>query len=277
MNPSRSIVRALAAGAALASSAMAFAPAAHAQSAQDQWQFSAAIYGWLPTLSSKTSFPTGTGGSSIEVDGGDVLDSLKMTFQGTITARRGQWGMMADWVYVDLGNTKDATRDVTVGGSELPASATANLSLDLKTNVLTLAGTYALVQQPGHQSSFLFGTRMLSLDERLDYTFSGNLGSVQLPGNSGRLTASATNWDAIVGVAGRFKFGDGQRWFVPYYADVGTGESKLTYQLQTGIGYSFGWGDLVATWRYLDYDFKSDSNVQSLTANGPAIGAVFRW
>lgn len=277
MNQSRSIVRMTAAAAALASSAIAFAPAAHAQSGQDQWQFGAALYGWLPTLSSKTSFPTGGGGSSIQMDGGDVLDALEMTFQGTFTARKGQWGMMADWVYVDLRDSKEATREIAIGGAELPASATANLSVGLKTNVLTLAGTYALVQQPAHQMNFVFGTRMLSLDTTLDYSVSGNLGSVQLPERSGRSTASSSNWDAIVGVAGRLRFGDGQRWFVPYYADVGVGESKLTYQLQAGVGYSFGWGDLVATWRHLDYDFKSDSKVQSLSASGPAIGAVFRW
>jgi len=277
MNQSRSVVRTMAASAAIATSFTAFAPAAHAQSGQDRWHYSAAVYGWLPTLSGKTSFPTGGAGSSVDIDGGDVLDALKMTFQGTLTARKGQWGMMADWVYVDLGATKSATREVAIGGVEIPAGATADLSLDLKANVLTLAGTYSLAQHPGHQMNLLFGARMLRLEETLDYTFIGNLGSAQLPGRSGRSNESATNWDAIVGVAGRLRFGDGQRWFVPYYADVGAGDSKLTYQLQAGVGYSFGWGDLVATWRYLDYDFKSSSNAQSLSGSGPAIGAVFRW
>jgi hypothetical protein len=40
--------------------------------------------------------------------------------------------------------------------------------------------------------------------------------------------ASVNNWDAIVGLKGRATFGEEHRWFVPYYLDVGTGESSLT-------------------------------------------------
>ena len=44
-----------------------------------------------------------------------------------------------------------------------------------------------------------------------------------------------------------------------------------------GIGYSWSSIELLAVWRYLDYDFKSSSQVDSLTLNGPAIGIVFTW
>jgi hypothetical protein len=266
---------ALAAGTAFAAAMMA-PSAAQAQTSPDPWQFSAALYAWLPSMSGTSRFPTSGNGPSLDVDGGDVLDALKMTFQGNLMARKGRWGMLADWVYVDLGASKD-TGDVAVGGIGIPASATANLSLDLKVNALTFAGTYTAIETPTHYMYLLGGARMLKLEQRLDYSFSGNLGNIQLPGTSGRSQADATNWDAVVGLGGRMRFGEGLRWFVPYYADVGTGESKSTWQFQLGIGYSFKWGDVAATWRYLDYDFKSDSAVQSLTANGPAVGAIFRW
>ncbi len=44
-----------------------------------------------------------------------------------------------------------------------------------------------------------------------------------------------------------------------------------------GIGYSFGWGDVVGSWRYLDYKMKSGSNVEKLNFNGPSLAAVFHW
>ena len=44
-----------------------------------------------------------------------------------------------------------------------------------------------------------------------------------------------------------------------------------------GIGYSFGWGDVLAAWRYLDYDMKSGETIESLNLNGPLIAVVFRW
>ncbi len=44
-----------------------------------------------------------------------------------------------------------------------------------------------------------------------------------------------------------------------------------------GVGYEFGWGSVLATWRYLGYNFKSGSAVESLNFNGPTIGVAFRW
>ncbi len=42
-------------------------------------------------------------------------------------------------------------------------------------------------------------------------------------------------------------FGAGHAWSVPYYLDVGTGDSDLTWQGLLGLAYSFGWGDLGVT------------------------------
>ena len=58
---------------------------------------------------------------------------------------------------------------------------------------------------------------------------------------------------------------------------MGGGESKLTWQAIAGVGYQFGWGSLVANWRYLDYDFKSGSKVENLDFNGIALGASFKF
>jgi hypothetical protein len=30
-------------------------------------------------------------------------------------------------------------------------------------------------------------------------------------------------------------------------------------------------------WRYIDYSFKSSSNIESLTFNGPMLGVAFNW
>ncbi len=62
---------------------------------------------------------------------------------------------------------------------------------------------------------------------------------------------------------------------MPYYLDVGTGESDVTWQAVTGIGYKFGWGEAFLVYRYLDYDF--GKQIDSLTLSGPAIGVNFRW
>ena len=84
-------------------------------------------------------------------------------------------------------------------------------------------------------------------------------------------------WDGVVGVKGNAYLGDERKWFIPYYFDIGTGQSDLTWQVNAGIGYQYDWGALVATWRYLDYEFSSDKAVQSVNFNGPTIGATFKW
>jgi hypothetical protein len=280
VNTRRRIAATVASAAALTLAPLA-APDALAQGGAPapvpgQWQFDATLYAWFPAIGGSTNFPTTGGDPKLDVDAADVIDALKMAFFTTLTARKDRWGLLADWSYADLGASKSGV-DLSIGGRRLPATASADLSLDVKTNALTLAGTWTAAESPGHRMDLLFGARMLKFEERLDYTITGDLGSIQLPGRSGRSIASQTNWDAIVGLTGRLRFGDGMRWFVPYYVDVGTGDSKLTWQAQAGLGYSFGWGDLAATYRYLAYDFESGGAANSLNLGGPTIGATFRW
>jgi hypothetical protein len=103
------------------------------------------------------------------------------------------------------------------------------------------------------------------------------VGSIPTPGRSGSSSNSRSYWDGIVGVKGRVMFGADRRWFMPYYVDIGAGDSDLTWQAMTGLGYSWGWGDIVASWRYVDYDLGSNKPLTDLTLNGPALSFVFRW
>jgi hypothetical protein len=78
-------------------------------------------------------------------------------------------------------------------------------------------------------------------------------------------------------VRGRLAFGTNREWFVPYYVDVGTGNSDFTWQAIGGLGYAFKWGDVIAAWRYLDYNMKSGSRIESMNFNGPAVAVAFHW
>jgi hypothetical protein len=249
---------------------------AHAQGA-DSWRFQASVYAYLPTISGNTAFPQNGAGSGVSVDADTILDNLKFTFMGSLEASNGRWGMFTDVVYMDLGNTKSGYRDFTLGGSALPAGADANASYDLKGWAWTLAGTWRVASDPASKMDVIAGARLFDMRQTFAYEVTGNVGSIPTAGRSGTFEAKLSNWDAVVGVKGRIAFGESRKWFVPYYFDVGTGESDLTWQAMGGIGYSFGWGDVVAAWRYLDYDMKSGKKIESMTFNGPAIAAVFHW
>lgn len=263
------------AAAALCAS-IALAPSFAAAQTADSWQFRATLYGYLPDIGGKTTLPASDGGSDIAVDVGTILDNLKFAFMGNFEARKGQWGAFTDLIYMDVGVSKSETRQLSIGG-EVPIDATAALDFDLKGWVWTLGGTYRAVSKPDYSLDLIAGARVLDVRQKLGWRFSGNVGSIQLPDRTGNRKTELKNWDAIVGVKGRYAFGDERRWFVPYYVDVGAGQSKFTWQAMSGIGYSFGWGDLLAAWRYTDYQMKSGETIEEINFNGPAIAAVFRW
>jgi len=263
------------AGASLALACLA-PGASEAQSTTD-WKFEASIYAYLPTISGKSTFPPQQGGSSASVDIGTILDNLKMTFMGSFEARRGQWGVLADVIYLDVGNTKEQSQALALGRIGIPADVNAKVSYDLKGWASTLAGTYRLIADKDYTADVVVGTRVLNMRPSLNWSLTGNVASIPVVDRQGSRETDERNWDFIVGYKGRATFAQDGHWFVPYYLDVGAGESQFTWQAMAGIGYSFGWGDVVGSWRYIDYQMESGKVLEELSFNGPVIAAVFRW
>ena len=245
--------------------------------AQDDWEWRGTIYAWLPSIEGTTIFPTDEDSPDLETDTSNILDSLDFTFMGTLKARKGSWGFFSDLMYLDVGDREEGSRDFTVGPNELPIGITANVNLDIKSAVWSMAGTYNLVASKQHESDLLIGARMLDMEQTLKWTFNGDIGDIPLPERTGHSKVSVTDWDAIIGVTGHAFIGDKGRWVVPYYLDVGTGDSDLTWQAMAGLGYQFDWGAMIFTYRYLDYDSGSGSPVTDLTIAGPMLGASFQW
>jgi hypothetical protein len=123
----------------------------------------------------------------------------------------------------------------------------------------------------------LLGARLADFKQTFAWDFSGDFSTITPPPRTGSRNASISQWDAIAGIKGRFAFGAEHRWVMPYYFDIGTGDSDLTWQGMLGLGYAFGWGDLSIAWRYLDYELQSGSPIIDMNFNGPALGATFRW
>jgi hypothetical protein len=245
-----------------------------AQEITDDWEFAASIYGWFPDISGDTAFAASSI-STIDVDISSILDHLKMTGQGAFEIQKDHWGAFTDLIYLEVGESKSRTRDLSIGGRPLPASVTSRAELDLKTTLWTIGGSYRVLATPGASFDILLGMRLADLQQTLDWEFTENVG-VAAP-RSGTREESVNQWDAIVGIKGRFGLGESHNWVLPYYIDVGAGDSDFTWQAMLGLGYSFGWGDLTVAWRYLDYELKSDSAITDLALNGPALGVTFRW
>ncbi len=229
------------------------------------WQYSATIYGYLPDIDATTTFPDGSG-SGIGVNAKTIIDHLKMTFMGSLGAHNGQWGVFTDLLYMDVGASKSG-----VGLGEV---LKADLSYDMKAWIWTLGGQYRIAARPNYTMDVIAGARMFEIKQRLDWT--PYVAGIPL-GESRRSNVDDRVWDGIVGAKGRYAFGQNLAWSIPYYLDVGAGQSRLTWQAAIGITYGFKWGELGAMWRYLDYDFKSGGSVQDMSLSGPMVGGTVRW
>lgn len=252
-----------------------------AEATDDSWQWRATVYLWLPSLGGETAFPPPSNASPpIDVSADKLLDSLNLAFMGAVEGRRGRrgrWGLATDVIYLDLGADRKRTRDFGIGQVDIPASVDADLRLDVTGWLWTLQGSYAVVDQQNFLMNVLAGARMLELEETLGWTFNGDISSLPLPERSGSSRAKDNQWDAIVGFKGRATFGAGSNWYVPYYVDIGTGESDLTWQGMVGLGYHFETIDVTGVWRYLDYDLGHSTPIRSIDFNGPALGVTFRF
>jgi hypothetical protein len=238
------------------------------------WRYAASIYAYIPSVGGTTDTRT-PGGGNIVIDHGKLFDdSLKTAFMGAFEAHNGRWGLVTDYMYLSGGKGRQAGSDFTIG--RVPVSASANFDWNLKGSIWTLAGLYRLSGEPGMTLDALGGVRMLDIQTGLRWSFTGDIGNLPPLERSGSSDGGDTYWDAIIGVKGRYALG-ASRWSVPFFADVGGGQSKLTYQAAAGISYGFSWGELTGMWRYISYETKSGVPLQDLTFNGPMIGATIRF
>jgi hypothetical protein len=118
-----------------------------AQTPPDQWQISAILYGYFPTLKGSATFPSGNP-ANITVDPHQILNNLNVAAMGAFELRRGRWGLFTDIMYLDASASKSATRAFSIGDVMIPASVTANMGLDVKSTVWTLAGSYRAIADP---------------------------------------------------------------------------------------------------------------------------------
>jgi hypothetical protein len=243
------------------------------------WHYAATLYLYLPSVNGEMAFPTRGGDGSVSVHPENVLKTLNFAFMGNLDAHNGQWGVFTDLLYLDISGSHNGSRDFEIGGGRvsIPASVNGNFDLTIKGSAWTLAGEYRLASDRDFTSDVLLGVRLLDIKPRLDWSLSGDLSSIPTQGRGGNIEISGRNWDGIIGVKGAYNFGQRYEWFVPYYADVGTGNSELTWQFAAGIGYRFAWGDITGMWRYLYYRFKNEDAIDNINFNGPMFGVTWRW
>jgi hypothetical protein len=259
--------------AALAASLAFAAPAAADDDDGDR--FSITPYIWLPSLDANLRFhlpPSNPSGPeffpNVQVGPTDYLENLDGVFMIAGEARFGRASVFTDYIFLDF--SQEVSTLVSIGpGQAIPVDigTTSQLSSDM----WTLAGGYDVINDEDWRLQAFVGFRYLSVEAGAAWLLSGPLGLFPATGS---IATETETWDGLVGVRGEARLGD---WFIPYYADVGGGDSDLTWQALVGVGYRWGWGDIRLDYRYLSYDQSDERLVQELTLDGPALGASFRF
>ena len=255
----------------------AFLPGVSAAQAASDWKYEASLYMFLSDIGGRVTFPPTGASKDVTVGIDEVLDSMKMGFMGSFEARRGQWGVFTDIAYMDVGNVQENSKALSIGRHEIPADINVRLSFDLKLWAATLVGTYALVADPDFKLDAIAGTRVLDVRPKVDYSLTGNVGPIALPDHSGRREVKEQNWDILVGLKGRAGLRSGWQVVSPVLRRHRRWRIEADVPVSAGVGYTFSWGDVVASWRYMAYEFKSGKPIEELNFNGPQIAAVFRW
>jgi hypothetical protein len=255
---------------------------AAAETPDSQWTFSITPYLWLPNVDGTLRYqlPSGASGSpEVKVGPNDYLEALKFAMMLAGEVRKDRWSVFTDVIYLDFANQKSSVKSINFGGDLVSSSANASTSSTLRAGAWTLGGGYAVLPGRPVEMDVFGGVRYLGLhtstDWQLTTTVTGPGGGQTFP-RAGNITERADLWDGIVGFKGRVWLGR-SNWSIPYYFDMGTGSSELTWQGMLGIAYSFSWGGVNLTYRHLYYDQKGDKLVQDLRFSGPALGVTFRW
>jgi len=275
--------------AALLVATVTLAPAAaSAQEASSGWQFSVMPYVWLPGLKADVKYGPPSGGSAsanVSADESDVLSSLEMAFMIAGEARKGRWLVATDYMYLDLGKQDSKVKSVDFNPGSGPVNVTTSqiggsAESSFKGSIWGLVGGYAAISEPSVNLDLIAGLRYMDIEVSSSWNLNTTVTSPnggQTFSRSGSAQKSGSNTNFIVGAKGQVKLGQ-SNWFIPYYADVGGGSSTSTWQLATGVGYAFGWGDIRLDYRYLAYKQRDDDKfLEKLELGGLALGANFRF
>lgn len=225
--------------------------------------YRASLYLWGAGIQAETPR-----GSDVDVGFDTIIRNLDLAFMGAFEARRGPWSVIGDLIYLHVGLDDGATLPVTVAGR--PTSLQADARIDTRGWVLELFGAYALAGAERASVDALLGVRYLDLTLDFDLDLSADRPLIAV-----ERSAAQRAWDLVAGLKGRVELGDG--WFLPWWADVGTGDSAVTWQLVGGVGYAFDRAEVSLLYRHLAWDFGGGEQLDNLAFSGPMLAASWRF
>ncbi len=249
------------------------------------WTFSVKPYLWLPGVSGtlKYEIPPGSGSGPTVDLGSYVLENLSVALMIGAEARKGDWAIVTDLVYLDVDSDNSSVRsaDFAGPGGRVPVAVTSDIGTrsGLTGEFWELVAARTMGRKGNSSIDLLGGFRYLTIRASTDWQLAGDVAGPG-PGQSfsrvGGISDRVDLWDGIIGIRGVVGLGSGG-WAVPYYLDAGAGSSRFTWQGTAGIEYRFAWGDVQLSYRYIYYNMDSSGLLQGVSFSGPGVGVNFRF
>jgi len=225
-------------------------PVLAAEESNNGWQYYGSVHLWAADIHIQDSH-----GDNDEITFSDIVETLDIVAMGVLGARKDRFGFEIDAIYLD---TTDSDNE----------SFTPRITLtdvELTSTILTPMATYRVVEDGQLNLDLLGGVRYLHLDINLKFDEISDIGD------------DGSSTDGIVGFRGTIQLN--KDWYLPFYYDVGKGDSELTYQAFAGINYKYSGFDVGAGYRYLKFKFDDDEDfgdvLNHLIIKGPMIGAKY--
>jgi hypothetical protein len=224
-------------------------PVLATETSDDEWEFSAGVYLWAADIPIETA-----GGEDIEITFDDIIEDLDIAFMGVFGVQKGKWGFQTDVIYFDV----DDDSNDSLGRFGLLTLT----DIELKAAIVTPTASYRVLESDQLHLDVLGGLRYLYLDLEVDID--------PLP----TLEPDGDSTDGVVGFKGDIQLN--KNWYLPFYYDVGKGDSELTYQAAIGINYRVSSFELDLHYRYLKFKFDEDEEfgkaINHIIVKGPVFG-----
>ena len=236
---------------------IAVAPAAAQTPAGESWKVTVVPY----LMGAAMSGTTAVKGQVVEVDASasDIFSNLQFGAMGLVVARKGNWGVGGDAIWMALGAN---------GTAPGPIGITA--SADMNQGAFAFYGLRRL----GRAADVFFGARINTLQANL--RVNGLLAVRSVDG-------SKTWVDPIVGVQLRTPE-TGKRWHAQVYTEIGgfSVGSCLAWQVFPTVGVNLSKNaSLEVGYRWLDIDYSSGEDATlfkyDVLTQGPVLGFGFKF
>ena len=249
------------------SAAIAAAQAAHADPG-DTWTYEATPY--LHAAGPHGSSGAGRVTAPVDLSFSDILSDLDLAFQGAFVARKGQLSFGLDAEYIRTSD--DGSKSVT--GPRGRANVLGKLDFTSKLSILQGDVGWRILDTQT-KLDIIGGLRLTRVQGDLDLNGTLSVGD-EVFGASRSLSESKTWADAVVGA--RVLHAVSDQLTLMGYADLGGGDSRLTWQVLAGVNWRFKKNyDLRFGYRELSWDYSGGGLTWDVKMRGPYIGLGIRF